>query len=83
MQAGSVRPLTLFEFANGDHAVIGRQLPDPQSFVVADCGADRKQRMSRQSPHLPLHVTLNTTHSNEHDAVPVAASCKCAVVGHV
>ena len=41
-----------------EHFVFGRQVPDPECLVVADGGSQRFARVSRQTPQLPLTVTL-------------------------
>ena len=50
--------LTFPEFAYGQHAVAGREIPYTQGFVVTDRGTERQMGMSSQAPNLTLHVTL-------------------------
>lgn len=54
----SGRPLTFAEFAHGQHAVAGREVPYAQGFVIADGGAQREVGVAGQAPHFSLHVTL-------------------------
>lgn len=54
----SERRLTFSEFAHGQHAVAGREVPYAQGFVVADGGAEREVGVAGQPPHFSLHVTL-------------------------
>lgn len=54
----SGRRLTFSEFAHGQHAVAGRQVPYAQGFVIADGGAEREVGVAGKAPHFSLHVTL-------------------------
>lgn len=51
---------TSLQLADGDHAVIGRRLPQTQRPVIADGSADGEEGVGGQTPHLTLHMTLHT-----------------------
>lgn len=52
--------LTSLQLADGDHAMIGRCLPETEGFIITDGGAHGEEGVRSQTPDLTLHVTLDT-----------------------
>ncbi len=56
--------LTFLEFAYGEHAVAGGEIPYAQGLIVAHSGTQWQMGVSGKTPDLALHVTLNTAHTH-------------------